>query len=131
MNKEEIIKQAEELLDQLDDYKIGVDMLSREKARLIDEAIPPEVKATLADIEAEFRDKLLELNTEIEQLEIILKHSAVQIEETIKSDTMMVVYSKPRATWDTKGLEGYMVAHPEIEQFRKTSAMGSASIRRR
>ena len=131
MQKEEIIKQAKELLTKLDDKKVGVDMLNQDKARLIDAAIPPDVKEALADIEAEFGDKLEKLNKEIKQLEDIVKKAAVQVGETIKTENIMVVYYKPRVTWNTDKLEGYMVTHPEIVQFRETAPSGSASIRKR
>lgn len=39
---------------------------------------------------------------------------------------MIAVYVK-RTTWDTKKLEGYAVAHPEIVTFKKESA--SVTIR--
>jgi hypothetical protein len=29
------------------------------------------------------------------------------------------VYSKPRVTFDSKGLQEYAVTHPEIEKFKK------------
>jgi hypothetical protein len=31
----------------------------------------------------------------------------------------MAMYTKPRVTWDSKGIEGFSVAHPEINVFRK------------
>lgn len=31
----------------------------------------------------------------------------------------MAVYNKGRVSWDSSGLNGYMVAHPEITAFRK------------
>jgi hypothetical protein len=39
--------------------------------------------------------------------------------ETVKGDRLMLVYGKPRETWDTKALTGYAAAHPEIERFKK------------
>jgi hypothetical protein len=131
MDNQEVIRQAKELLDKLDDYKIGLELLQQDKRKLLDEVIPPEIKQAMADIEAEFAGKAEPLQVEIEKLEIIIKQAALQVGETIKGENMMAVYSKPRVSWDTKGLEGYMMAHPEIVTFRKTSETGSVSLRRR
>lgn len=46
------------------------------------------------------------------------------------ANNMMAVWSKGRVTWDGKGLGGYMVAHPEIEAFRR-EGKPSVSIRRK
>jgi len=45
--------------------------------------------------------------------------------ESIKGEQLQAVFSKARTTWDGKKLEGYAVAHPEIEKLKKT---GSPSV---
>ncbi len=41
----------------------------------------------------------------------------------------MAVWSKGRETWDTKSLDGYALAHPEIASLRKVGDP-SVSIRK-
>jgi hypothetical protein len=49
--------------------------------------------------------------------------------ETVKGDKYKAVFSKGRVTWDTKGLDGFAVAHPEIETLKRVGNP-SVSIRR-
>lgn len=49
-------------------------------------------------------------------------------EESIKGDGLQAIFSKGRTTWDTAKLNGYAIAHPEIEQLRKVGKP-SVSIR--
>ena len=50
-------------------------------------------------------------------------------QSTLRGQYYMAVYSKPRVTWDTKGLDGFAVAYPEILAFRKEGEKGSVSFR--
>lgn len=45
--------------------------------------------------------------------------------ESVSHAGLIAVYSSGRTTWDSKSLEGYSAAHPEILKFRKT---GSPSV---
>lgn len=53
----------------------------------------------IASIESELRQK-------------VLSHGA-----TVKGTKLWAVYNRGRRKWDTKGLIGYSVAHPEIDRF--------------
>jgi len=68
-----------------------------------------------------------ELDAEIAVIRADIEEYVVELGETVRSDTLMAVYRKGRVSWDSKKLEGYAAAHPEIEQF-KTIGKPSVTI---
>ena len=81
--------------------------------------IPTEVKEALDKIDAEFNERQAEVGKQISELEAEIKLDVINLGSTVKGEFLMAVYNKGRITWDNKGLEGFMVAHPEIVAFRK------------
>jgi len=67
---------------------------------------------------------------EIDETRHQLREDCISVGESVKGSHLQVVYSSPRVTWDTKGLDGYAIAHPEITIFRR-EGKPSASIRNR
>lgn len=114
-------------LNQLRELDAHLDVIRMDKNAAIETVLTDEIKAKLTDIGIEF-DKLSEsirstaatLEAEIQAL--VLK-DGVSIK---KGDGYGAIYVKGRVTWDTKALDGYAAAHPEIEPFRK---VGEASVR--
>jgi hypothetical protein len=49
-------------------------------------------------------------------------------QESVKGELLQAVFSKGRTSWDTKKLEGYAIAHPELKELKKTGKP-SVSIR--
>jgi hypothetical protein len=47
-----------------------------------------------------------------------IKQRVVAIGATVKGENGTAVYNGGRVSWNTKGLEGYALAHPMIKQFR-------------
>jgi malate synthase len=116
-------------IERYSDIGVGIDLVSQEKASLIDEVLTPEIKEKLAEIDAEFEPKIEQLLQEKSQLEAEIKDEVLNAGRTIKGTYHSFVWSKPRVSWDTKALDGYALAHPEIAQFRKEGAP-SVSVRR-
>ncbi len=85
----------------------------------------PEIDAIKADYAGDFGA----IDAEIATLQKNVKDGTIGFGSTVKGKSLMAVYSKPRVTWDGKGLSGYAVAHPEIEAFKKTGKP-SVSIRK-
>lgn len=106
-------------LDQLAELHSQADALALGKQELIDQAIPPEVKTKLDEIEAEFGAALETVRKNIASLEAEIKDAVIREGATAKGAHLMAVWNKPRVSWDTKGLDGFLVAHPEISAFRK------------
>lgn len=112
--------------------------LNAEQQALIDSVLTPEILAKVGEIKAEFAPKFealendtayLEKKQEAETLTEDIKAEVIAAGETVKGSCLMAVYAKGRVSWDTKALDGYCVAHPEVEQFKKIGEP-SVSIRK-
>lgn len=114
-------------LDKIADLKSAQALRESDKQALIDQVLTPEIKAKIAEIEAEFAASDNVTDT-INLLTEEVKSEVAQLGETVRGTFLMAVYSKPRVSWDTKALDGYIVSHPELTQFRKEGAP-SVSIR--
>ena len=118
-----------EKIEKYSDLGVGIDLIHQEKQALIDEVLTPEIKEKLAEIDAEFEPKIEQLLQEKSQLEAEIKDEVLNAGRTIKGTYHSFVWSKQRVSWDTKALDGYALAHPEIAQFRKEGAP-SVSVRK-
>ena len=63
--------------------------------------------------------RLDELEALAEEAEKNIKAAVMALEEPVKGERLQAVINKGRVTWDSKLLEGYAVAHPEIKAARK------------
>ena len=116
-------------IERYSDLGAGIDLVNQEKAALIDTVLTPEIKEKLAEIEAEFEPRIEQLSSEKSMLESEIKMEVLEAGRTIKGTFHSFVWSKPRVSWDTKALDGYAAAHPEIAQFR-TEGSPSVSVRK-
>ena len=117
-----------EKLDRLAEFQAQRDLLNADKQAAIDSVLTPEIKARLAEIDAEFADKAAAVDENIDALEAEIKADVLTRGETIKGSRLMAVWSKGRVTWDNAALQSYMLTHPEVERFRRQSEP-SISIR--
>jgi HEAT repeat protein len=106
-------------IDQLANYQAQRDVLELEKQSLIDQLMPPEIKARIEEIEAEFSGKREAVDGNIAQLESEIKEEVIRHGATVKGSFLRVVYHPGRVTWDTKSLDAYARARPELLEFRK------------
>ena len=118
-----------DMLDQLVEYQAQRDVLRLDKETLIASVIPDEIRAKIAEIEAEFSGRTETVNGNIVEIEANIKAEVVGYGKTIKGQRLMAVWSKGRTSWDTKALEVYGAAHPEILTFCKVGEP-SVSIRK-
>lgn len=129
-----------EKLNQLDEFLSQKALLDLDKKAMIEAVYnrlyTPEVRQALddikkaeSDIEAEFAGKSEAVDENIAKLTAEIKDEVLQAGGTVKGEHMMAVWSKGRVSWDTKSLDGYVVAHPEVAQFRKEGEP-SVSIRK-
>lgn len=123
---EMIIKQK---LGLIAEYQAQKDVLNLDKQALIDAIITPEIKAQVAEIEAEFAGKGEMADINIATLTAEVKEMVIQNGASVKGNALQAVYTKGRVFWDPKGLDGYAVAHPEILYMRKEGEP-SVSIRK-
>ena len=111
--------QIKELLDRLAEYQSKRDAANLEKQALIDEVYTPEIKQRMAEIEAEFAGKTETVNENIAALEAEIKQAVINHGASVKGSFFHAVFAKGRVSWDTKSLDGYATAHPELIAFRK------------
>ena len=116
-------------LNQLAELYSQRDLLGMEKQRLIDAILTPEIKAQIAEIEAEFSGPVQAVNDKAASLENEIRADVVTAGATVKGEYLQAVFTKGRVSWDTKALDGYAAAHPEITTFRKVGEP-SVSIRK-
>jgi len=77
------------------------------------------VEQDLADIAAEFEPSMQSAAALVAALEPGLRDMAIKVGETIKNERVSIIPVAGRVTWDTKALDGYAVANPAVERFRK------------
>lgn len=123
-------------LDQLADFYAQRDALQLQQIELTNACVPEELKAQMEavkarqdEIAAEFADKHAAVASNIAALEAEIKADVLAGGKTVKGQFLMAVWSKGRVSWDTKALDGFAAAHPEIATFRKEGEP-SVSIRK-
>jgi hypothetical protein len=115
-------------LDKLADLQAQAEVIRLQFAELRKTIITPEIQAQLDELDAEMQSVLEPVNQAASELTEAIKQNVVTVGASVKGTFLHAVYSKPRVTWDNKGLDGFMVAHPEIKAFRKEGEP-SVSIR--
>jgi hypothetical protein len=108
--------EIQQMLDALDELQAQRTVL----------AAPLQEKITTLTAE---RDHLtMDLDESITTLTADIKAAVLDLGNSVKATHLHAVWSKPRVSWDTKSLDGYAVAHPELFAFRK-EGKPSVSIR--
>lgn len=120
---------VELMLDQLAEYMAQKDLVMLDKQKLVDSIYTPEIREQVAAIEAEFAGKTAIVDEKIAALEAEIKEAVKVAGASVKGSLLQAVYAKGRVSWDAKGLDGYIVAHPELARFRKEGEP-SVSIRK-
>ena len=102
MNENEI----KQKLDQLAEYQAQRDAAMLEKQTLLDEIYTAEIKARMAEIEAEFAGKTEGVTANIAALEAEIKQAVIMHGASVKGSFFHAVFAKGRVSWDTKSLDG-------------------------
>ena len=82
----------------------------------------------VTEIDAEFDPLNEPVNQKITDITNTIKADVIIHGATVKSTYRQAVFMAGRVSWDTKALDGYAAAHPEIAPFRKVGEP-SVSIR--
>ena len=107
-----------ETLQQMKEVNAAIEitrLVYEAKRAAIMAAIQPELDA----LKDEFEPLMESGRNALAGLEADAKRHVVTTGETAKIDGLSVTFVKGRTTWDSKALDGYAAAHPEIERFRK------------
>lgn len=107
------------MLDRLAEFQAQLDSVTLEKQAVLDEIYTPEVKARIAEVESTFAVKIEGVAENIATLEAEIKQAVITAGATVKGSFLQAVFTKGRVSWDTKSLDGYAVAHPELLSLRK------------
>ena len=107
-------------LDILADLRAASDAIALQKQALIETVLTPEIKEKLADIDAEFAEKSAAVTEKAATLEAEVRQAVLEHGASVKGTFLQAVWMKGKTTWDTKSLDGYALAHPELNVLRKT-----------
>jgi hypothetical protein len=122
-------KTISEKLDLLAEFQAQKDLLAIDKQALIDQVLTPEIKARLAEIDAEFASRSEVVDVNITALEAEIKDDVIQHGATVRGAHLLAVWNRGRVSWDDRSLSDYARSHPEVLSFRKQGEP-SISIRR-
>lgn len=115
-----------EKLDQLAKIRWVCESLDTDLKGLIQEALHncPDLNGRYNEIHHEL-EMLAKKKSELTEA---INKAVLEKKESVKGELLHAVFSLGRTTWDTKKLEGYAIAHPEINELKKTGSP-SVSIR--
>lgn len=82
----------------------------------------------LTAIEEQYAERLNDMDIAVSAAEANVRIAVLAVGKSVKGAHLHAVYSKGRVSWDSKGLDGYAVAYPEVLKFRSTGEP-SVSIR--
>ena len=107
------------MLDRLDNLKAQLDLLRMDMEAKRRQIIPAEVQAELDALEAEYAPAIEAAQAGIASLEAEIKAAVLEHGATVKASNLQAVWMRGRVTWDTKALDGFAKARPELLAFRK------------
>lgn len=116
-----------EMLNQLAQMRSQVDFYRMAWEERRDEILAP-VKAQLADLDAEFAPMIETAQESIGAMEAQVKQAVLRHGASVKGDHLQAVWNKGRTSWDTRKLDGLMIALPQLKECRSEGAP-SVSIR--
>jgi hypothetical protein len=114
MNELEAVK----LLDYLAELRAQQDALRLEWEQLRDTILAP-LRPELDALDTEYQPRLNAVVDAITSVETNVRQQVLAVGASVKGAHLHAVLMSGRVSWDSKGLDGYAVAHPEIERFRK------------
>jgi hypothetical protein len=116
-----------EMLDQLAELKHQTDAVRLEWETLRDTILAP-VKPQLADLDAEYTPRMDAVQSNVAELEAAVKAAVLTHGASVKGAHLHAVWAKGRTSWDSKKLDGLMIALPQLKECRSEGAP-SVSIR--
>ena len=120
-----------EKLDRLAELQSAPDAIRLQKQAIIDTILTDEIKAKLAEIDAEFAEPLRAAELQASELTDEIKADILAGGETVRGHYLMAVYVKGReGGWDSGKLKGFAMAHPEIMAAKKPDGDPTVSFRK-
>lgn len=116
------------LLDTLADYHDNAEALRLDYEQRRADILAP-VQDALVELDTEYAVKQATIATRIAEGEAAVKAAVLTVGASVKGARLYAVWSKGRVSWDTKKLDGLMIAVPQLAQCRSEGAP-SVSIRK-
>lgn len=112
------------LLDQLAELKAAseVTRLDFDAKR---RSILAQVQVELDELDSEYNPLFETVSERIALLESEIKQLVLTGKTSVKGSSLHAVYMSPRVSFDVKQIEGYALAHPEINAMKK---LGEPSV---
>jgi len=104
------------LMSQYLEMKAQAAQLDAEKQKLIEDAMPQDVRQRVQEIEAEFAGKGEQAEQALAELEEKIKAAVVAARTNIAVEGMKASFHAGRVTWDSKGLEDAMSSNPQVAE---------------
>ena len=117
------------LLDKLSELYAQRDLLAMQKQEMINAVLTPEIRAKLAEIDAETAPMFEAVNANAAELEATVKATVLEHGATVKGAHLQAVYVKGRVSWDTDKLDGMAALIPQLNEARKVG-QPSVAIRK-
>ena len=114
-----VIATIEQDLDEFANLEAKMDVLRMQERQDIDELLSDEIQAEIDVIKAECAIQLGETQRKLALLKEQIKSGVLTTGVSATGQFKQAVWNKGRVSWDSKGLSGYKVAHPEIGTFEK------------
>ena len=108
-------------LEILSELTTDMEKIVSELEKAKHDIIPTSLRRKLARIEREYEQRMMPVRTRIDAVSESIRTDTVSYGQSIKNAGWHAVYAGGRITWNTAGLEGYAVAHPEVLEFQKDS----------
>ena len=121
--------QIKQNLNSLDSAYCRLDAIRLTKQDMKDKILTPEMIQKMEDLDAEFEPAENLVAEEIQRLTDTIKMQVIKHGESVKGEFMQCSWVKGRTSWNSKGLEGYAVANPDVLRFKKVGNP-SASIKK-
>lgn len=106
-------------LEKLFECQCQVDALELERQAARDAILTPELKQKVNEIDIEFSGKAQGAQANIAELTEQIKADVLASAKSVKTEHLQAVFAKGRVSWDTRGVEGFALAHPELMAYRK------------
>ena len=109
-------------LDELAELRSALSVEAMNKAAAVQAVLTAEQRGKLAEIDAEFDERVAAATEKAEQLETEIKEAVKAAGVTVRGQHLMAVYSQ-RSTWDNKKLLNYAKESPEVLKFRALTSV--------
>lgn len=88
-------------------------------------ALESSILPALTVVEEQYEDRLNGMDIAVNAAETNVRIAVLVVAKSVKGTHLHAVYTQGRTSWDSRGLDGYAVAYPEVLKFR---SIGEPSV---